>query len=82
MCSSVLIYSKTEGHNSVTHSLSLSLCVCVCDCFSFPLAQLDSLILVELVFVIATSASQADAIVTAVDDLIHKHLIPEKSNVK
>ena len=76
MCSSVLIYSKTEGHNSVTLSLY------VCDCFSFPLAQLDSLILVELVFVIATSASQADAIVTAVDDLIHKHLIPEKSNVK
>ena len=73
----VLILSRERG------------CVCVCVCVCVPnvvlslyTAQLDPLILVELMFVIATSASQANAIVSAVNDLIQKHLVPEKSNVK
>ena len=40
------------------------------------------LLLVELVFVVAVSASEADQITETIDGLIRKHLLPEKSNVR
>lgn len=44
--------------------------------------DLIPLILVELLFVVAVSASEADLITNAIDGLIRQQLVPEKSNVR
>ena len=58
------------------------MCVCYTLANLCYIDDLIPLILVELLFVVAVSASEADLITNTIDSLIRQQLVPEKSNVR